>query len=331
MDKKGVERNILDMVFSEREYNIENSEEPDFVLTHQHGGFKIGVEITEFFKDEAHARLHNIEGYISDVIEPENSKRKLNKGDKEKLQVQEITMVSDDDIPIQKFKGVIWEVPKPCEIGNRIAESISKKEKKLEVYKRQVKENYLIIYDRENCLYGKTSDRIYNQISSDELFKVLSKSSFRDIFFITKSRERRTYAGLIELHFKNSVLQALEFVNKYITTQKKKVDTTFDILCNLGFSIEWSFNEAAKLYTIVYHDCIIDFAEDKNRNFNIIQILNSPYIGLPVNECIQIPLNKYICKSTSRKLYNNFKDYKIKNKDAIEYYEGDKDVLIDRL
>lgn len=43
-------------------------------------------------------------------------------------------------------------------------------------------------------------------------------------------------------------------------------------------------NEITELYTIVYHDCIIDFGEDKNRNFNIIQILSSLYIGLPVNE-----------------------------------------------
>lgn len=331
MDKKEQEKKILDMVFSDRDYNIVNSEEPDFILTHKRWGFKFGIEITEFFRNEASARIHNIDGYIDAVINPESSKRKLNKGDKEKLPVEEITMISDDNIPIQTFKGVIYEIPQPCEVGDIIAENISKKEKKLELYKGQVKENYLIIHDRENCLYGKTSNRIYNRISSDKLFKVLSESGFRDIFFITKSREKKTYTGLIELHFKNSVLQALEFANKCITTPIKKVDTTFDILCHLGFNFEWSFEEETRLYTIVYHDFAIIFAEDKNHNFNIINMITAPYVGLPVDKCIDIPLYKYTCKSTSQKLYNNYKDYKIKNWDIIEYYECDKEILKDKV
>lgn len=189
----------------------------------------------------------------------------------------------------------------------------------------------MIIHDRENCLYGKTSDMIYIGIESETLFKVLSESGFRDIYFITKSKAKKTYTGLIELHFRNSVLQVLEFANKYSTTPKKKVDTTFTILCNLGFNFEWSFEEETGLYTIVYHDFAIIFAEDKNNNFNIINTIRAPYIGLPLNECIQIPLDKYVCKSTSRKLYNNFKDYKIKQSETLEYYECDKDVLIDKL
>lgn len=127
MDKKEQERRILDMVFSEKEYNIESSEEPDFILTHKRGGFKIGVEITEFFRSEASARIHNIDGYIDAVIDPENSKRKLNKGDKEKLSVQEITTIPDDNTPIQTFKGIIYKVPKPHEVGGMMAESIKKK------------------------------------------------------------------------------------------------------------------------------------------------------------------------------------------------------------
>lgn len=324
MDKKGEERQILNMIFSEELYKISSSEEPDFILTDEKYGVEFGVEITEFFRDDANARLLKIDNYIDSIIEPNHSKRKPNKGDTKKLEVREFTRISEDNILLESYKGVYVKCLTPREKADIICECIRTKESKLKNYKKNTNENYLIIYDQENCLYGEDNCKLYELISGNSLFDALSESKFREIYFITGASSRKTYSGLISLHFMNNFSQALAFGNNYHSISENKLDCALNILYNLGFRFQWSYDDETNMYYLIYHDCIIKFAKFQNPNFCICGRICGLPIGVPISEKVDMPLKKYVGNYNAfLKIYGLYKNYIFNNETQHYVYSQD--------
>jgi hypothetical protein len=68
-NEKQREREILDEVYADRTFcEIEPHEPPDFLIRHHPRTERFGVEITEFYLTEGHARLERIEGYWADLL-----------------------------------------------------------------------------------------------------------------------------------------------------------------------------------------------------------------------------------------------------------------------
>ncbi|MBS5822256.1 MAG: hypothetical protein KID00_00105 [Clostridium argentinense] len=298
---KNDERKILNMIFSNQEYSIVDSEEPDFILTNKKLQVKFGVEITKSYKDEANARLMHREHYIDLIIDPENNKDKgkINKGDRSKLPVHELTILNDDNTLGNTIRGIVSKARHPNDLGNTLLGCIENKENKLGNYQKQANQNYLIIYDMEGFLYGENSEKIYEYIANKSLFNMLTKSKFREIYVITQSTDTETYTGLISSHFMNSFSNALSFSNNYDATVDEKLDCTLNILYNLGFRFKWCFDSSNDAYYVLYHDCLVKFIKVLNSTYCIVGRMEGIPKGIDLKE-LELPLKGY------RGEYNEF-------------------------
>lgn len=317
---KESEKEILNMVFSEKEYSIIPDEEPDFILTSKQYKYKFGVEITEAYKDEALARLLHRKDYIDLIIDPKNNKNKgkINKGDEKKLPVREITVLNDDDSFGDTFKGIVFEPRTPNEIGNTLLECIKKKEDKLKKYKMKANQNYLIIYDMEGFLYGESSEKIYRHIANKSLFKMLTQSKFKEIYVITESTDTKTYSGLIALHFINSFSNALSFANRNEVSNEYKLDCALNILYNLGFRFKWCFCSNEDAYYIMYHDCLVKFVRVLESRYCIKGRIEGLPKGLDLNQ-LELPWEVYEGRYNDfLKIYDEYK--KFINENEVRHY-----------
>ena len=69
-NKKKREREILDEVYADRTFSeIEPHESPDFLIRPHPRAERFGVEISEFYLTEGHARLDRIEGYRAELLD----------------------------------------------------------------------------------------------------------------------------------------------------------------------------------------------------------------------------------------------------------------------
>jgi hypothetical protein len=58
ISKKDKERNILFSIYKKDDYaQIEDSEEPDFIICEKKDGNRFGVEVTELYYTETNARM----------------------------------------------------------------------------------------------------------------------------------------------------------------------------------------------------------------------------------------------------------------------------------
>lgn len=348
---KGIERKILNMIFAEENYDIQDSEEPDFILKdNKNFEIEFGVEITEFYRDEADARLKNINGYIERILNPKNSKKKPNKGDLRKLPVEEIIVLDEDKKVLYKMQGIVQKALTKKEIDIKLCECINGKEKKLKNYTKKSHENYLIIYDKEGILYGDNSNKIYEYVYGNKLSSFVSESKFREIFIITKSGMKTIYSKLISMQFMNLFSSSLVFANKLSSNPQDKIKLSFNILYNYGFRFKCGifdikenmlmdmkkeiFNEInyRDTYVVMYHDCLIKFSAFNTEDFCIIGRIDGLPLGLPVENTIGINLleyrgdfNLFLRTNKDYKMYINNNEVRhyvntqnIKNKDIVE-------------
>lgn len=69
--KKNKEYQILRKIYTNKKIKIKPSEEPDFIIEFENE--KFGVEITEYYYNEASARLKNYKGYIEKILKSDSS------------------------------------------------------------------------------------------------------------------------------------------------------------------------------------------------------------------------------------------------------------------
>ncbi len=313
---------ILKMIFSEKTYDIKASEEPDFILKYKEFNSEFGVEITELYRDESNARLSKIDNYIDIIINPESRNRKPNKGDLQKLNVEEFSYISPENKVINQ-KGIALKCLTSTEKSKIISKCINTKEKKLKNYMRNTKENYLVIYDKELCLYGEKSHMLYDSISGKELFDALCSSKFNEIFFVTQSSNKQTYSGLISLHFVNTFSRAISFANDYYKSSEERLDCSLNIVYNLGFRFKMTYDDRKDKYYLIYHDCVIEFCDLYPYKFCICQIYFLIPTGNKNTNSNSIDFignyNKFL------KEYDFYKRFIINNE--VRFYEYSRNVL----
>ena len=63
------EKKILNEIYTDNMFEIQESEQPDFVLKNKNNNEKFGVEVTELYHNESSARLKNYPGYFEKILE----------------------------------------------------------------------------------------------------------------------------------------------------------------------------------------------------------------------------------------------------------------------
>lgn len=181
--KNKIEIDILKKVFPFDEIEFEKSEQPDFILKYKTGNI-IGAEVTELYFDETSARLKNVDGYVSNLI---NNKKFLHKDDKKKLNVDEITYFQKDNLdkPI-KMNALFLPKYTLSSYHKAIHSRIKDKNDKIRKYDKNVQQCNLVICDRENKLEKVQLKDFNKNFFSKELIDEINSSTFDEIYFITR-------------------------------------------------------------------------------------------------------------------------------------------------
>lgn len=184
--KKIDEKNLFDLTYPHFQMVVVTpSEAPDF-LCYIDNDLILGVEITELFKNEGHARLKKIPEYGHQLLQSKKYKHRL---DKKFINVTTAKIKNPDDnleieIPVIFEPGMSAKEIMVC-----LNSTIGKKCKKGKDYLRSAPEIDLIIHDASEIFSSVDRQAIFRTLSL-HLDRSLLPSPFREIFLVTKNSEK---------------------------------------------------------------------------------------------------------------------------------------------
>jgi hypothetical protein len=194
MDKKTKEKSILEMVYGKDRFDeIIAGENPDFKIRNKHQCDFFGVEVTELYYSEAYARLDNIPGYFTEILD---NKQYRHKKDTKDLEVKQFTLLSDGK-PDRQVEGILQELLPVSHYIQTVIDIINNKNARTQCYKQGLTHVNLIINDMENRLVTLPLSDFYNKFFIPNLRVSLCKSTFREVYFITSlEANKRVYFPL---------------------------------------------------------------------------------------------------------------------------------------
>ena len=216
-EKKLREVEILKKVFGNYSPMIQESEQPDFILTYN-AVIKFGIEITELYYDGTSARLKKAP-YINQLLQEQ---KYWHKDDKKKVKVEEITYFQKK-LEYKPIKIPALFLPKYTILNYLIAlkHTIESKEKKLDKYSVDVsKYCMLIIYDCEGQFKDTSEENIAKMLFSMGLVEIIRKSHFYEIYLVTnidgehKYIPLKAYVLLSDCHLFFDFIKECELKNK---------------------------------------------------------------------------------------------------------------------
>jgi len=179
--KRAQERIILERVYDTSQYSsVEERERPDFALVRNRKSRPFGVEVTQLFPTESHARLNLVHGYMHQLW---GGGLHLHKKDKKELKAVRFEVrdasgaLKHTDVP-----GILMQTPDAHAFQARLAEVIrGKTERAYEL--EDLSHMNLIILDwfhpQFDCERFWTGDFL-----SPGVRQALSKSPFREVFLL---------------------------------------------------------------------------------------------------------------------------------------------------
>jgi len=181
MTKKDKERKILSNLYDIGLYEVLESEEPDFIMKYRNEESFFGVEITEYYYNETNARMDNIEGYFSSLLDGGDF---LHKSDRKELDVSDITLISNDGAE-NVVKAIASKVPSTSENISKLIENIRSKNKKYRNYEKTLRHINLIVNNTEHFLCLHERKNLFHVLFTPEFVNAIIESSFHEIYLLT--------------------------------------------------------------------------------------------------------------------------------------------------
>lgn len=177
---------ILSKVFSEKEFDIEETEKPDFILTNKKSQEEFGVEVTELFINQSSARIKKIPNYISQILNSEDERKYKTKDDITNLPTVKFYIkdnVNDTYSPVLE-NAVKIPTMSIEEYIEKVKQFIQSKNNKN--YKNKCENVELVINDAEEFFYYKDVLMLNKFLKNKELLNLVKNSIFRVVYIITK-------------------------------------------------------------------------------------------------------------------------------------------------
>lgn len=189
------ERAILETVYSiDRFDKVCESESPDFKLRHRNEEEYFGVEVTEFFLFESDARIKSIPGYMSELFA---GGKPRHKDDVDLLKVEKAVWRKADGSEEEVIDVIKRQLPEVSSYARMVADTIKHKDRKLATYERGLSHVNLIVLDHGKRLLTTSPEYFYSFFFTPELNATLSRTGFREVFFVTILKETgRVYIPL---------------------------------------------------------------------------------------------------------------------------------------
>lgn len=188
MDKNH-ERRIFNQTYQPvSRWTVKPSESPDFICIRD-GKPVLGVEVTELWQHEADARLSKINGYLTSLLD---GGEVMHKDDRSIAKIETIQLLPNNSLePIAEIPAIMRKHPSPSECTRLLSSVLDLKENRISEYQLQCARIDLVIDDRSMLFWHNDFEELIRPISDSSLRKKVIKSSFREIFLLTGTRENQ--------------------------------------------------------------------------------------------------------------------------------------------
>lgn len=173
-------------MFNEKEFDIEETEKPDFLVTNKKFQEKFGVEVTELFINQSSARIKKIPNYIGQILNGEDERRYKTKEDITNLPIVKIYIKDNVNNTYSSVLEKAVKIP-TMSIGEyieNVKKSIQKKNTKN--YKNICESVELVVNDAEEFFYDKDILILNKFLKNKELLNLVKDSIFRVVYIVTK-------------------------------------------------------------------------------------------------------------------------------------------------
>jgi len=188
------ERTILGVVYTPDEVaRFSDDERPDFTAPVQDEETKrFGVEVTEFYLSDSHARLRRIRGYVADVF----GGRYRHARDRHELPIETVTITPHAGGDDRHVAALIQRFPETGEHLRLLAEAIRDKGLKAKKYATLQHLN-LILVDRLQRWGKLTSESLCKLLTSEQVPAAVWRSPFREVFYVTALGDKWVYVPVV--------------------------------------------------------------------------------------------------------------------------------------
>jgi hypothetical protein len=194
--------------------SVEHADRPDFVLRHHGAEREFGVEVTELYQSESHARASNHPRYISQLLAGGSL---MHKDDADTLRVARAEIRdAAGNLKARDVPAILGRVPSQRDHSEVVAAAIGRKSKKVDGYRDTLSHVNLIIVDR----FG-SGPKLPKQYSTRDLFDsglrtALHRTRFSEVFLVTETEDDEpVYLPLQLLLLLESFYLFLEAVNSF--------------------------------------------------------------------------------------------------------------------
>lgn len=188
------ERAILRVVYTPDEVaRFVDGEQPDFTapVVNNHAE-QFGVEVTQLYLSESHARLQNIPGYATEVF----AGRYRHAKDRLALPVEEVTITPHDGSDDRRVPALIQRFPELSDHLRLVATAIGAKARKARRYRRLHHLN-LVVVDYLRRWGNLEQASLCKLLTSQHIPATIWRSPFREVFYVTALRDGWVYVPLV--------------------------------------------------------------------------------------------------------------------------------------
>ena len=214
-DKKRLELAILGSVYDLVQFSYDPSERPDFIMRAPGTPNQFGVEITEHFQTESHARGVRVSKYVGRLLE---GKPHLHRDDVEALRTAQVSIQDKDGKLVQAgVPAVISEVAPLEKYVTSLQECVLGKERSAHSYAREdLTHSNLVVLDHGGRLKIGDGSSLYRSLGSNGFNDRVLDSVFREIFLITEVEDQRiVYFPLKQLFAMSDVYMLFRALDTY--------------------------------------------------------------------------------------------------------------------
>lgn len=263
MNKADREFSILRTIYDDSRFaSVAHSDRPDFILQHHHANESFGIEVTELYETESHARATYHPEYIGELL---NGGQHMHRDDLKNLAVSTVDIFCSDGS--RKHTGVpaiLRRTPSLEQRMKAVADVLCRKDASADEYRADLDHINLIILDRFGS--GSALDEGFStaDVFIPELRSALLRTKFREAFLVSTEPEgRQVYRPLQMLLLLESFYMFLGAVESF----REVVDIDFIVPLFVRtmqqFGISLNIAESDGVARAIYRGTGIHYEEDR--------------------------------------------------------------------
>lgn len=219
MDKAQELQHVLAVYGDRLPFDPVAKEPPDFSYR-RNGRTVLGVEVSELFSSESHARLRRVDGYSLSLIDGGEF---IHRDDPEVLKVAPFELMGPDGTLKGRATGILMELPPFPRRVELLGDLIKRKEVDLAAYAKRWPRVDLVIEDGSSLFAFQEFSHFFGPFSRCVDREMLIRSRFREIFLLTYEKGQR-----VQLPLRLNLFAEDAFVIESLLVEERQDDSAED-------------------------------------------------------------------------------------------------------